>query len=185
MVKALSTLSKETEELIAKCVSSSGVCGRPLREAHYRLGAVMGRQIQSDFALRKKSVAVLIMMRAGLPFGLGIADQLEIDCNVDVLFSTADNDYSSYDYVIIADAVINTGKTVFEVIKQMNRSKVIIATNVIAEKYISNFDGLTAYAVRISVNSFKGAKTTAVADGKGPDTGDRLFNNSFYNGGKL
>ena len=180
MVKALSNVFKETEELIAKCVSSSGVCGRELREAHYRLGDVIGRQIQSDVALRGKRVAVLIMMRAGLPFGLGIADRLEADGNVDVLFSTADTDCSDYDYVVIADAVINTGKTIFEAIERMDRQKVIIATNVIAEKHISNFDGLTTYAVRISTHSFKGAKITTVADGKGPDTGDRLFSNSFY-----
>ena len=44
------------------------------------------------------------MMRAGLPFGFGIADALDESNDVAVLFSTSDNDYSSFDIVVIADA---------------------------------------------------------------------------------
>lgn len=181
MVKTLSDITKETECQISKCLSSSNVCGKDLRQVHYYLGKQLALQIKAELYLNKLNIGVLIMMRAGLPFGIGLADQLEISNSVDILFSsTSDIDYGKYDYVIIADAVINTGKTIFEAVKSIDNKKVIIASNVISQKYIDNFDSLNTYAIRVSSNSFIGSKVQAVANGKGPDTGDRLFCSSFY-----
>ncbi len=182
MVKVLADISGEIKEQIGKCLSSSNVCGKDLREAHYYLGKQLGLQIQSDKNLKSTNVGVLVMMRAGLPFGLGLADGLELSNNVDLLFSSSsDSDFTKYDYVIIADAVINTGKTIFETIKRVDVAKVIVATNVISEKYLGNFDNLDTYSVRVSANSFKGSNVKSVSNGRGPDTGDRLFSSSFYN----
>lgn len=44
--------------------------------------------------------------------------------------------YSKYDYLIVADAVINTGKTIFEAVKHIDVKKVIVAANVISEKIL-------------------------------------------------
>ena len=182
MVKILTDVLKETQTNISKCLSSSNICGKDLREAHYYLGKRLGIQIESDINLIGMNIGILVMMRAGLPFGIGLADQLEENNNVDILFSSStDIDFTKYDYVIIADAVINTGKTILEIINHIDFKKVIIATSVISEKYIDNFDNLDTYAVRISSNSFKGSKVKTVSKGRGPDTGDRLFSSTFYN----
>ena len=181
MVKVLTNVTEQVKAQISKCLSSSNVCGKDLRQAHYYLGKQLAAQIVSERGFNGATIGVLIMMRAGLPLGLGIADRLEESNNVDILFSSsASNDYTKYDCVIVADAVINTGKTIFEAIERIDANKVIVATNVIAEKHMGNFDGLDTYAVRISTNSFTGSKVKTVSNGKGPDTGDRLFCSYFY-----
>jgi len=47
------------------------------------------------------------------------------------------------------------------------------------ETAIPNFDGRTVYTVRISKTSFIGAIQKTISNGKGPDTGDRLFDSDF------
>lgn len=168
-------------EKISVCLSSSGVSGQQLRSAHYFLGAELAKQIKKKEKLINKKIAVVIMMRAGLPFGLGISDALENSNSLDILFSpVAEKDFAGYDLVIIADAVINTGKTILEFINTVNNKNILIMTNVISEKHISNFDAYNVQAVRISSNSYKGSNVKVISNGKGPDTGDRLFSNSFF-----
>ena len=180
MVEVLKDINSGVEQAINKCLSSSQVCGYELREAHYYLGRKLGKEIANARSIFNKKVAVLIMMRAGLPFGFGIADALDESNDVAVLFSTSDNDYSSFDIVVIGDAVVNTGKTILEIRSKLTDKQVIIATNVISDKYLDNLKELDIFATRISEHSYKGVKTTTVSNGKGPDTGDRLFDNSFY-----
>lgn len=180
MVEVLKDINDNVKQAITKCLSSSQVCGFELRKAHYYLGNKLGKEIAKERSIANNKVGVLIMMRAGLPFGFGISDALDENNNVSILFSTYENDYSSYDVIIIADAVINTGKTILEIIKQFCDKKVVIATNVISDKHLDNLIKLDIFATRISERSYHGVKTTSFANGKGPDTGDRLFENSFY-----
>ena len=51
------------------------IIGNKLRQAHYRLGQLIANEIIKYS--KKEEYAVLIMMRAGLFFGNGIADQIE------------------------------------------------------------------------------------------------------------
>lgn len=181
MVKTLKTSNKKTENCISNCLSSSGVCGSKLREAHYYLGQEISKLIKDDFSMQNNDVALLIMMRAGLPFGLGIADTLDKSNNVEVIFSPLkETDFSKYDYVLIADAVINTGKTIFESMEHINNKNIIVATNVLSEKNMDVFEKMNVYTTRISKHSYKGSNVKMVSNGKGPDTGDRLFNNHFF-----
>lgn len=180
MVETLKIFDSNTKEDVSKCLSTSKVCGSELRKVHYNLGFRLGKQIMEDREITKNKVAVLIMMRAGLPFGLGICDALESENNVSVYFSYMENQYSAFETVVVVDAVINTGKTILEIKKQLNNKRVIVATNVISDKYLDNLKELDIFATRISQHSYIGSKTVVVADGKGPDTGDRLFDNSFY-----
>lgn len=180
MVEVLKDANDSVKQAINKCLSSSQVCGYELREAHYYLGRKLGKEIANARSIFNKKVAVLIMMRAGLPFGFGISDALEDNNSVAVLFSTYENDYFSFDVVIIADAVVNTGKTILEIKSKLVDKQVIIATNVISDKYLDNLKELDIFATRISNHSYKGVKTTMVSNGNGPDTGDRLFDNSFF-----
>ena len=180
MVEVLNDINDGAKRAINKCLSSSQVCGYELREAHYYLGRKLGKEMINARSISNKKVAVLIMMRAGLPFGFGVADSFDESNDVAVLFSTSENNYSSFDVVVVVDAVVNTGKTILEISNKLIDKKVIVATNVISDKYLDNLKGLDIFATRISKHSYKGIKTTAVSNGKGPDTGDRLFDNSFY-----
>lgn len=180
MVEILKNTNQVNNRLIFKCLSTSGVCGFELRKAHYHLGVELAKQIVNQRNLSNSKVAVLIMMRAGLPFGMGIADSLEESNDITILFSTNENDFSTYDTVVIADAVINTGKTIAEIERQIKDKKVIIATNVISAKYLDNLKELDIFATRISDRSYEGIATKTISNGKGPDTGERLFKNTFF-----
>ena len=181
MVKVLNVSDKKTENYISDCLSSSGVCGSKLREAHYYLGQEISKLIKDDYSMQNKNIALLIMMRAGLPFGMGIADNLDKSNNVEVIFTPLkEMDFSKFDYVLIADAVINTGRTIFEIMEQINNKNVIVATNVLSEKNIDAFEKINVYTTRISKHSYKGSDIKVISNGNGPDTGDRLFNNHFF-----
>lgn len=165
--------TEELSEIIAICKSTSGVCGKRLRGAHMSAGRLLGERIAAD--VRALSYAVVIDMRGGLPFGLGIADSLEAYGKVGVFFSAKEKpvpenfDVDKFERIIIVDAAIRTGKKLTELADKLNApDKIIYAANVIDASGIPNFEGKTVYAVRSSQNSFVGGVN-------GPDTGDRLF----------
>jgi uracil phosphoribosyltransferase len=172
-------------EAIALCKSDSGVCGTKLRNAHKVLGGIIGARIARRYAGHNRA-AVVVMMRAGLPFAIGIADGLEESGrSASIFFSAKEKptpggfDAARFDMVIIADAVIRTGMGMLELAAGMPCEKIIFAANVLDETGIINFAGHTVFAVRISKNSFIGSKQKAVSGGRGPDTGDRLFSSDF------
>jgi len=173
--------NKEIEQKIQLCLSTSLIAGKELRLAHYFLGSQLGNQMITNESLNNMKIAVVIMMRAGLPFGLGVSDSLEHCNDVDIFFMPCEQIcFHNYDMVIIADAVINTGKTILDFINSNHLPKIIIATNVISESHVQNFNSFNVQAVRISKNSYKGTMNKTIFNGKGPDTGDRLFCNSFF-----
>ncbi len=181
MVEVLKESNEAINLHINKCLSSSSVCGYELRESHYYLGRKLGKEIAKYRELQNKNIAVLIMMRAGLPFGFGVADSLDEDNDVAVIFSSAlESNFNKYDVIIIADAVVNTGKKIIQIISELKNKKVIVATNVISDKYLDNLKEYDIFATRISEHSFKGEIVKVVSGGKGPDTGERLFDNSFF-----
>ncbi|MBN2769239.1 MAG: phosphoribosyl transferase [Spirochaetes bacterium] len=172
----------EVNDLIEICKSSSMIVGSKLRKAHYRLGELIAPAIISD--LQDKSLTVFIMLRAGLFFGEGIADKIEelgfsvsiilLDSSElpdDIIKDTCDTN------ILIVDAVINTGKSIFELTNKLKTSKkILLATTVIPEESLELFSNSFLYCVRTSENKYIGAKTRRISNGKGPDTGDRLFN---------
>ncbi|MDE6690474.1 MAG: phosphoribosyltransferase, partial [Clostridia bacterium] len=166
--------TEKLSEIIGICKSSSGVCGKRLRDAHMTAGRLLGERIAADG--RALNYAVVIAMRAGLPFGLGIADALEEDGNVRIFFSTKEKpvpenlNVDSFGKIIIADAVIRTGNDMISLADKFSApDKIIYATNVIDASGIPNFEGKTVYAVRSSQNSFVGSEQKFVGGGKGPD----------------
>lgn len=181
MITTLENINDEIKTHISNCLSTSNICGKILRESHYFLGKQVGELIDQKRFLKNKKVAVLIMMRAGLPFGMGITDILEENNKIEVLFSNSINNKDfSYDVIIIADAVINTGKTILDEISKLDKTKVIIAANVVSDKFVDNLNELDVFATRISNHSYVGSNVKKVEKGKGPDTGERLFNSSFF-----
>lgn len=180
MVEVLKERNKAIDSYIKKCLSSSNLCGFELREAHYYLGCRLGREIAELRNIQGKKVAVLIMMRAGLPFGFGVADAIDKFNDVVVFFSSTTNNFNEFDVVIVADAVVNTGKTIIQIANDLKDKQIIVATNVISDKHLEDLKDFDIFATRISEHSFKGENVKTISNGKGPDTGERLFNNSFF-----
>ena len=170
----------ESKTLIELCKSDSGITGKKLREAHYKLGSLVSKMIAEDYPNEK--LAIVIMMRSGLSFGSGIAD--ELDCpvlfyeneNIELLKAQLEESPQLSEYrMVLCDGVVNTGKSINELAYALGGYKPIIATNVISDKFNSS-EMIPIYASRISKNSFTGAKQKTISNGKGPDTSDRLFN---------
>ena len=176
--------SGELESLIAICKSDSQIHGIKLREAHYNLGKIMAKRIFND--LSAIDITVIIMMRAGLCFGLGIADELEIlGVKISVLFYYNEEQWNKEkvnlrqaqnNYIILTDAVINTGNNILQIAKSIKSNKnIFFVSNVLSDKAVAKFKDENLYTTRISEKNYTGSKISIIKNGKGPDTGDRLF----------
>jgi uracil phosphoribosyltransferase len=169
---------------IAVCKSDSGKCGTSLRNAHQTLGVFLGKLISNQEQNANK-YAVIVLMRAGLPFGLGVADGLEIgNKHVRIFFYTENTQCEisvcEYDRIILADAVIESGDSILKVANELTTNdNIIFVTNVLSSKALPKFRHFNLYTVRVSENSFKGSEQKIVQNGKGPDTGERLFDSNF------
>ena len=171
---------------VSVCKSDSGICGSRLRIAHQALGTYLGKLIANQ-EKNAADYAVVILMLAGLPFGLGIADGLEaVSKNIKIFFSTQEKEFlnefsvKDYDRIILVDAVINSGDNILRLADKIALpDKIIFATNVLSCKALQRFEKLNFYTTRVSQNSFKGSLQRDVSNGKGPDTGERLFDSCF------
>lgn len=176
-VDCLSQGDREVASDIAVCKSSSGSMGRILRGAHRRLGARLGRRIST--CLAGEELAVIIMMRSGLPLGEGIADELDcpmlfFDGDADGLVEQVEGNGLGGRRLILTDGVVNTGRSLEELTARLGGYRIAVAASVVS----SSAKVGTSYPVfsaRVSDNSYVGAKQWDVSGGKGPDTADRLF----------
>ncbi|MDR0442788.1 MAG: uracil phosphoribosyltransferase [Treponema sp.] len=176
--------NSELESLITVCRSDSHINGLQLRKAHYGLGKILAKRMIND--LLNDNITLVVLMRAGLCFGMGIADELEeLGKKISVLFYSDEKQWNKEkgnwiqileNDIVLIDAVINTGDIILKLSKTMkNSKKIFFASNVLSEKAVYKFENKFLYTIRISEKSFKGSKMSVVKDGKGPDTGDRLF----------
>lgn len=156
----------EVNRLIAISKSDSGISGPELVRAHMRLGELMGERIP----LNPEDTTVVAVMRGGIFFAQGI--YMSLGCRFQVydpkkeIFIRPETTN-----VILADAVINTGETIRQILTQ----DMVVACCVINEKSVPLFDG-QLYTVRVSKNSFVGSDTKVQKGNHGPDTTMRLFN---------
>lgn len=153
--------------------SKSGKNGAVLRKAH----EVIGKKVAEEIAKFEKPDVVIALLRSGLWFASGIAD--ELDCtfllldpkreSVDSLINEIKNKT-----VVLADGVINTGKEICEIRSELEKytEKVILAGCVVQS---NTYNRLECYAGRVSDNQYVGTNIKTQEKGKGPDTGDRLF----------
>lgn len=176
-IRSIGRVNPSVAHDIATCKSTSGVRGKELRIAHYRLGLEVGRIIAESMPC--ESFATVIMMRSGLPFGQGITDAL----NCPEFFQYGDDDKLVQEIrscgcadrmVIVVDGVINTGKTMMRTLESLQGIKTLAASNVISSKCQIG-SAIPVFAARVSDNSYKGARQWQVFEGRGPDTSDRLF----------
>jgi len=174
--------SDKLSKLIDKCKSSSMTVGKELRMAHYELGRLISGEITKG--AEQREFAVMVMMRAGLFYANGLADQIEDSGHISSLILLNDNELEDDVLVsvqgkdvLIVDAVVNTGKSIFRLLEQLSgHGSVKVVTTVIPNKSLHLFDKTSLYTIRTSDNQYTGAKVKYISNDKGPDTGDRLFN---------
>lgn len=153
-------------QLIAITKSDSGASGPELAKAHMKLGSLLGKHMNLD----PYDTTVVALLRGGIFFAEGLYFQL--GCR----FQVYDPKHDIFQCpttrnVILVDSVINTGKTIKDIIQP----NMLVACCVINEKVLSDFQD-NLYAVRISKNSFVGSDVKKQTGDKGPDTTMRLFN---------
>ncbi len=157
--------------------STSDINGSRLAEAHIQLGKRLGEVIRE--LVPNTDTAVIVLERGGRFFG----DGLYIGFG-GIFYSynpKADNMPSiTQSVAVIVDSVINTGKSILNIINILKKSnpdtEIYIAANVIQVNALELFRDYKVFAVRTSSNSFVGNRQSIQKDGKGPDTADRLFN---------
>ena len=162
---------------IAICKSDSGVNGARLADAHIRLGRKLG-EVMRGF-IPNVNAAVIVLERGGRFFGDGVYTGFggtfysynpKIDALPDIQQGLA----------VIVDSVINTGKSVLDMITKLKKKnpeiEIVIVSNVIQNDAVDLLQGYKVFAVRTSANSFVGSRQATQKNGKGPDTADRLFN---------
>ncbi|MDE6833316.1 MAG: AAA family ATPase [Ruminococcus sp.] len=173
----LSELNGNISGDISICKSDSGINGGRLADAHMNLGKILGKNIRKF--IPSDDTAVIVLERGGIFFGAGLyigfgGTFYSYNPKKDILPTITQNK------VIITDSVINTGKSVIEIIRRIKsnspETEIFIATNVIQEKAIELLKEYKIFTVRISANSFVGSRQSEQKNGKGPDTADRLFN---------
>lgn len=159
--------TEEINNLIAITKSDSGISGPELVKAHIKLGKALGSQITG---LVPEDTTIVAMLRGGIFFAEGM--YFAMGCK----FQTYDPKHEQFvrpktKNVILVDSVINTGKTLLEILDPDMK----VACCVINEQAVSVFNDFL-YTVRVSKNSFVG-KNVKKQEGKvGPDTTMRLFN---------
>ena len=161
---------KKTEvvkELIAITKSNSGISGPKLAKAHMELGRLLAEQMP-DF--EPADTTIVAMMRGGFFFAEGM--YFAMGCR----FETYDPKHENFvrpntKNIILVDSVINTGKTIMNIIDK----DMIVACCVINEQSVPKFSD-QLYTVRVSENSFVGSNVREQEGKFGPDTTMRLFN---------
>lgn len=156
----------EVQQLVQMTKSSSGVSGPDLAQAHIKLGQLLAAHMNFE----PKDTTVVAIMRGGLFFAQGLYFQL--GCK----FQTYDPKHEVFQRpktpnIILADAVINTGKTICSILEP----DMVAACCVIHEKAAASLEN-QLYTVRVSGNSFVGTNIQTQSGAVGPDTTLRLFN---------
>lgn len=154
-------------KLISITKSDSGISGPKLATAHMELGKLLAEMLPQ---MEPVDTTVVAMLRGGIFFAEGIYFQL--GCK----FQLYDPKKETFvrpntKNVILADSVINTGKTISNILEK----DMIVACCVINEKSVAAFDK-QLFTIRVSKNSFVGEKVCKQEGSIGPDTTMRLFN---------
>ena len=159
--------NEEINNLIAITKSDSGISGPELAKAHIKLGKALGSQITGFVP---EDTTIVAMLRGGIFFAEGM--YFAMGCK----FQTYDPKHEQFvrpetKNVILVDSVINTGKTLLEILDPGMK----VACCVINEQAVPVFNDFL-YTVRVSKNSFVGKNVKKQEGTVGPDTTMRLFN---------
>jgi len=158
--------TQDVQQLINITKSNSGISGPALAKAHIELGSRLAEHIDVD----PSETTVVAFLRGGIFFAQGI--YFTLGCRF-ALYDPKQGIFQkpTTKHTILVDSVINTGKT----IKEIMEPGMLIACCVINEKAVEEFKDLL-YTVRISANSYVGSDIKKQDGNRGPDTTMRLFN---------
>lgn len=157
--------TEEVKRLIKITKSDSGVSGPDLVKAHIRLGEILGEQIPFN----PSDTTIVAIMRGGIFFAQGI--YFSLGCKFQLYYPKKEPFIRpETKNVLLVDSVINTGKTIKEILTPDMK----LACCVIHENAAVEF-GEQLYTVRISKNSFVGTEVKKQTGVVGPDTTMRLF----------
>ncbi|CAG8571961.1 6961_t:CDS:1 [Ambispora gerdemannii] len=140
---------------------------------------VQGHSVTNGFALEnEEATGIVAMMRAGEPMAKGVwkfmpnASFIHHNKNIDL-----DKYVGHLERILVVDFVINEGNTMRDILNYLIRfhqfrGKIIVITGVMqdvtAKKLPFEYPEVLFYALRTSMNKYKGVGTT--------DTGNRLYN---------
>lgn len=155
-----------SKKLIEITKSNSGISGPELAITHIELGKLLGKHMKFD----PNNTTIVAIMRGGIFFAEGIYFETGYK------FSTFNPKLEKYKrpktkYVILVDSVINTGKTLLNLLDD----NTFVACCVINEKIVNKFYN-RLFSIRISENSYVGSNVKKQKGNIGPDTTMRLFN---------
>ena len=134
----LSDKNSDIADAIAICKSNSGVSGATLADAHIKLGKMLGEAIKE--VIPNIDSAVIALERGGRFFGDGVYTGFggtfySYNPKTDMLPDIQQG------IAVIVDSVINTGKSVLDMIDKLKQNKpeieIIIVCNVIYENTIN------------------------------------------------
>lgn len=202
-LKKYDATNKAASNILMSPMRSAAVSGPMLRAANANVGRylateyvskligleeftishVQGHQTTGHRLRNEAKTSIIAFMRGGEPMAFGISDVFPQAMFVHA--SSADDVKKHHVQgqlnVILVDSVINSGKSVIELIKRVVRLEPnisitvvagVVQTEAIAEGHlfakVMRRHGAGLIALRISENKFTGTKTT--------DTGNRLFN---------
>lgn len=155
------------DELIRLTKSASGVSGPSLAKAHIALGEMLGESLRH---LDPEDTTVVAILRGGMFFAQGI--YFSLGCKFQLYDPRAKSlPELGTSNVILADSVINTGRTVLEIWEPGMLVACCVASREAAEVFED-----CLHTVRVSDNSFVGSRVAVQSGGTGPDTTLRLFN---------
>ncbi len=159
--------TETVKELIEITKSDSGISGPELAKAHMELGKLLAEQMPKFYP---EDTTIVAMMRGGIFFAEGM--YFSMGCKFQI-YDPKREEFRRPDTknVIIVDSVINTGKTILDILTP----DMYVACCVINEKAVPKFEG-QLYAVRVSKNSYVGKEVKKQVGNAGPDTTMRLFN---------
>ena len=184
--------TKKAAQLLATQSRRADINATTLCNIHAEMGKFMAHEILEEFELtaidiqhvqgvksgveiaNKENIVILPLMRAGLYAAEGIRSVFS-DSHFIVNDEITTNTYDfTNQTIIVVDAVINTGKSIEEVLQTLltfNVNKIIIVTLILQREALQltkKYPVVSFYALRISENKYVGTKET--------DTGNRLFN---------
>jgi uracil phosphoribosyltransferase len=184
--------NKHAVQILATQSRRADIGSTELCKIHFEMGKLLAYEMLDEFELAeteiehvqgtrtgvelaaKNDLVIVVLMRAGLYAAEGVRSVFA-DSHF-VLYSESDKLEIDLEHktVIVVDAVINTGKTIVEVVDHLKKGKakkIIVATLVMQKEAVQLADkyaNVLFYALRISENKYVGKG--------GTDTGNRLFN---------
>ena len=194
---------KHSAKLLMSPTRNALIAGPALRKAHsdigsylaweflsgalgieeYQMQHVQGHTISGYRLKHEKKTTIAALMRGGEPMALGISDTLPsaVFVHAKIPDDITKDHLDGQKTVILADSVINSGRTMIQFIEHIRKEhkdiRIVVVAGVVQEETIVRghaFAGamqdhdVCVGALRVSSNKFVGFK--------GTDTGHRLFN---------